>query len=257
MTHLTEDELVLHYYKEADAPANAAAHLKECEECAAHFVALGQVLASVQAPPVPERAADYGADVWRRIQSQVIAQEPKHGFAWSDLFGRRPLALAGVVAVLVIAAFYAGRTTRTDADPLNAANPGQVRERILLVAVGDHLERSRMVLVDLVNSPESGDVDLSATQTWAEDLVESNRLYRRTAAQSGDAGLNSVLEDLERVLLEVAHSPQELSQAELDLLRKRIETKGILFKLRVVEGQMRQRQQQATPSAPAHGGTQS
>ncbi len=255
MTHLTEEELVLHYYREADAPKHAETHLKECAECTAQFAALEQVLASVEAPPVPERGADYGAEVWRRIQGQVIAHEPERGFAWSDLFGMRQLARAGAVAVLVIAAFLAGRYWPQPDAPQIAGNPEQVRERIMLVAVGDHMERSRMVLVELMNSSETGMVDLSTTQTWAEDLVESNRLYRRTAAQAGETGLTSVLEDLERVLLEVAHSPQEISQSELDLLRKRIESKGILFKLRVVEGQVRQRQQQSAP-AP-QGRTQS
>jgi hypothetical protein len=250
MTHLTEEELVLHYYREAEAPAGAEAHLRECAECAGRFAALEQVLASVITEPVPERGPEYGAQVWQRIQGQVIAREPQRGFSWSDLFGRRPLALAGAMVVLLIAAFYAGRLSpRTPDSTHSAANAEQVRERILVVAVGEHLERSRLVLAELVNSPDSGTVNLASTQTWAEDLVESNRLYRKTAAQAGDKGLTSVLDELERTLLEVAHSPKELSQSELDLLRKRIESKGILFKLKVVEGQMQQRQQQSVASS--------
>lgn len=248
MTHLTEEDLVLHYYKEQDAPANAEAHLKECAECAEHFAALAHVMASVQTAPVPERSAHYGAEVWQRIQGQVIAREPKPAFRWSALFGGRSLALAGAMAALLIAAFYAGRVTRPAVETQIAATQEQVRERIMFVAVGEHLERSRMVLVELVNSPGQGMVDLSSTQTWAEDLVESNRLYRQTASRAGEKGLASVLDELERVLLEVAHSPQELSQSELDLLRKRIESRGILFKMRVIETQMQQRQQGSVPS---------
>ena len=253
MKHLQEDELILHHYGEKDAPADAAQHLRECRECAAQFAALQRVLASVEAAPVPERAPDYGAQVWRNIQSQVIAREPKRGFSWSSLFGSRPLALAGAMAVLLMVAFYAGRittqtTTGVPGDPTATANAEGVRERIMLVAVGEHLERSRMVLVELVNSPEGGPVNVSNTRAWAEDLVESNRLYRQTAAQAGDQGLSSVLDELERVLLDVAHSPDQVSQSQLDSLRKRIESRGLLFKLRVVEGQMQQRQQQTVPA---------
>lgn len=249
MNHLSEDELILHYYKEADAPAHAARHLAECAECAEQLAALTQVLLSIEAAPVPERGADYGAQVWQRIQSQVIARQPKRSFAWRDWFGMRQLAMAGTMAVLVVAAYLAGvNTGRENAPPLTG-NAQQVRERILLVAVGEHIERSRMVLVELMNSPGTGNVDLTTTQAWASDLVESNRLYRQTAMRSGDPGTAGVLEELERVLLEVAHSPEELSQSELDLLRQRIEAKGIIFKLRVLETQMQKRTEQAQPKS--------
>ena len=62
------------------------------------------------------------------------------------------------------------------------AADSQVRERVLLVAVGDHLERSQMVLIELANAGAHTGVDISYEQKAAEDLLESNRLYRQTAA---------------------------------------------------------------------------
>ncbi len=249
MNHLSEDELILHYYKETDAPARAAQHLSECAECATQFAALTQVLLSVEAAPVPERGPEYGPQVWQRIQGQVIAREPKRGFVWSDWFGMRKLAMGATVAMLVIAAFLAGRYGPHQDDSASTGNPQRVRERIMFVAVGEHLERSRMVLVELVNSPEGGTVNLTGTRGWAEDLVESNRLYRQTAMQAGDKSLSSVLEELERVLLDVAHSPDQISTAELDSMRKRIEAKGIIFKLRVLETQLQQRSGRSQPKS--------
>jgi hypothetical protein len=43
------------------------------------------------------------------------------------------------------------------------------------------------------------------------------------------------------VLAEVAHGPQTLSARQLDDLRARIEARGLLFKVKVVEGQVRAR----------------
>jgi len=248
MNHLNEEELILHYYGEADAPAGAGKHLAECGECAAQFAALSQALASVQVEPVPERGQEYGAQVWQRLQGQVIAREPKPRSAWSAWFGLRQLTLVGAVAALIIAAFLVGRYgPHTDSTQI-AASPAQVRERIMFVAVGEHLERSRLVLVELVNAPEGAPASMVNARGWAEDLVESNRLYRQTALQAGDKGLSSVLDDLERVLLDVAHSPDQISAAEFDSMRKRIEAKGILFKLRIVEGQLEQKQQKSMPA---------
>jgi hypothetical protein len=122
----------------------------------------------------------------------------------------------------------------------------------LVVAVGEHLGRSEMMLVELSNAepaePGQKQVNISAEQRRAEDLLEENRLYRQTALREGDAGLASVLDELERVLLDVAHSPEEVTPAQLEAIRKKIEAQGILFKVRVVGKELQQRQDAMKPS---------
>ena len=165
------------------------------------------------------------------------------------VFSPSRLAFATGVLLLIGAAFMAGRLTRT-AGPGGAAAPqsaAQVRERILLVDLGDHLDRSQMVLVELVSA---GDTD-AATSTSppnasrAEQLVAANRLYRQTALSTGDANMASLLDDLERVLVDIAASPTTVSQEDLDLVRRRIDSKELLFKVRVVSSQVRERQKAA------------
>ena len=123
-----------------------------------------------------------------------------------------------------------------------------VRERILLVAVGSHLERSQMVLAEIANTGATGKgkVDISYEQQAAQDLVDSNRLYRQAATRNGDTATAAMLEELERVLLEISHSPSDVSTAELDDLRRQIEDRGILFKVRVFATRVRDRERQAT-----------
>jgi polyhydroxyalkanoate synthesis regulator phasin len=119
-------------------------------------------------------------------------------------------------------------------------NNQQIRERILLVAVGDHLERSQMVLAELDNAPDGkGKLDISDERRMAEDLLDDNRLYRQTARTTGDNSMASVLDDLERVLLEIAHSPSEISSEQLNDLREQIESRGLLFKVRVLGSEAR------------------
>ena len=121
-----------------------------------------------------------------------------------------------------------------------------MRERILLVDLGEHLDRSQMVLVELVSADDSGgSVDISLEQSRAEQLVSANRLYRQTAASTGDAGMASVLDELERVLVDIAASPSTVSQEDLDSVRRRIESKELLFKVRVISAQVRDRQKAA------------
>jgi hypothetical protein len=98
-----------------------------------------------------------------------------------------------------------------------------------------------VLLVELINAGPGAALDVPAAQESAEALVAANRLYRASAVQAGDAGVASVLEELERVLVEIAHEPPGASARQIERIRKRIEERGILFKVRVIESQVRER----------------
>ena len=110
------------------------------------------------------------------------------------------------------------------------------------MAVGEHLGRSEMVLVELANAaPGIGgpkQVNISAEQRRAESLLDENRLYRQTALESGDQAMASTLEELERVLMDVANSPSEVTPAQFETMQKRIADRGILLKVRVVRQEL-------------------
>jgi hypothetical protein len=55
----------------------------------------------------------------------------------------------------------------------------------------------------------------------------------------------SVLDDLDRVLLDIAHSPSKISPTELEKLRHRLEAEGILFKIRVLGSNVRNQEEPA------------
>ena len=67
-----------------------------------------------------------------------------------------------------------------------------------------------------------------------------NRLYRQTAASAGDARVTGLLDDLERVLIEMAHGPDELRDSNLKNLRERIKREGLIFKIRVAGSRLAQ-----------------
>jgi hypothetical protein len=67
-------------------------------------------------------------------------------------------------------------------------------------------------------------------------------LYRQTAASTGDVSTASLLEELERVLLDIAHSPASVSAQQLEQLRSQIEDRGLLFKVKVFGSQLEQRE---------------
>ena len=235
MKHLNEDELVLHYYREA-RDAGIEQHLKACDACRTNLESLTRVLDAMDRLETPEPSEAYGRRVWQRIAPQLA--QVREGW-WAGWFQPSRLVAAAAMAALLIGAFLAGRVSQRRQ---MAGLSGPVRERIMMVAVGEHLERSQMILVELVNNESKGPVDISEEQQRAEDLIGENRLYRQAALKSGDRAVSSVLDELERVLLEIAHSPSKLDSAELEQVRQRIESQGILFKIRVVSSNLRERE---------------
>jgi len=252
MNHLSEEQLILFHYDEAEERRALDEHLATCELCRSRFQDLQRDLALFRASPVPERPEDYGQRVWFRLRPKLTE---RRSFGWRSLFAPHRLAIAGALASLLVVAFLAGRYT-TPRPTESAAIPAQARERILLVAVGSHLERSQMVLVELANTESTegkGPVDISTERNIARDLVDENRLYRQTAARDGDVGVADVLDDLERVLVEIANGPSKVSSGQLDAIRRRIEAKGILFKIRVIGSQVQEREKSVAHQPP--GGT--
>jgi hypothetical protein len=251
MKHMTEEELIAYREGVAEPLAVVSEHLAACEECRGELQRIEAVLAALDTLPVPDPGADYGRQVWREIAPRLAEKPVRWWQAWME---PRRLAGAGAIVALIVAAFVAGRFTNRGSTGDNTANKEQVRERILVVAVGEHLGHSERMLVELSNAAPSDskqkEIDISAEQRRAEDLLQENRLYRQTALQEGDAGLASVLDELERVLLDVAHSPGEVTPAQLETIQKKIEGRGILFKVRVVNKELQQRQEASEP-APA------
>jgi hypothetical protein len=250
MNHMTEEELIAYREGVTEERAAISEHLATCEQCRAEFDRIEAVLAALDTLPVPDPGADYGRRVWQQIAPRLPEKRLRWWQAWIE---PRRLAALGAVAALIVVAFLAGRWTRHGREGDNVASREQVRERILIVAVGEHLGHSERMLVELSNAepnnPAQKEINISAEQRRAEDLLEENRLYRQTALQEGDTGLASVLDDLERVLLDVAHSPDEVTPKQLEAIRQKIEARGILFKVRVVGKELQQRQE-ATQPAP-------
>ena len=246
MQHLTEDELILHYYGET-APAQeqrAAGHLQACGLCRGEYSRLQRVLevidesaVAVEPPPSFERT------VWARLEPNL--RPARRGWA-SWFMSPAPLGLAAAVVALVVGAFFAGRALSPAPVPATATatTPAgeQFRERILLSDLGEHLDRSQMALVELVSADENAAGDISGDRSRAEQLVADSRLYRQTAEDTGDVALSELLDEIERVLTEVAATPQSGSSRDLADVRRRIESRDLLFKVRIVSSEIRERQ---------------
>jgi hypothetical protein len=250
--HLGEEALVYHYYGDDEDAAETTRHLDACRACRTELERLKASLKVIEDWPVPERDAGYGERVWRRLAAAAASRAAQR---------RRPpvrAVLAGVAAAsfagMLAGAFLLGRAThpRTQVEVAIApAVPGMAGERVLAAALSEHLAQSERILLEILNRaedptvgstaspPRDPAVDLGDEQERASGLLADNRLYRQTATRQGQLALANVLEDLERVLLDVARGPRDLSPEQMAVLRARVDEQELVFKVRILEARLR------------------
>jgi hypothetical protein len=246
--HPNEDDLVLLYYGDIDAAEEAAltAHVDACALCQPVWQEIRVALRAVDAAAVPEPPADFERVMWARVQGELDGIAAAQTSWWAP----RHWVPAGAFAVMLMAVFVLGRMgpgvvpggTPGNSPAHATAAAASQSERALLVAMGDHLERSELLLVEVMNAPTEDVIRAGFEPETADDLLWSSRLYRQTATHTGNVQLAAMLEDLEAVLVEVARSPRALKRQDLNALRSQIKQDDLIFKVRVVTGEVRERQ---------------
>jgi len=252
MNHLTEEQLIEHYYAESPQSARIDRHLRECSACAETYAVLRSDLDAIEPITAPARAALHGEKVWQSIRNVVPAYEPKqyepkqprHWHRFSMLKG---LSMATACTLLIVVAFFAGRQWDNPPRPpqLQTAANIQPRQPIVLVVLGEHLGRSERLLVALKHGDSAESPALVKAE--AQDLLSANRFYRESATKSGDAAFAAALDRLERVLVEIANEPDSASPARLAELQNELNTDGLLFEVRVLRSRVQDEQEEPQP----------
>lgn len=258
MTHCSDDELLLEYYGE---DSGSTMHLSSCAECMARYGALKQMLDDVTMEP-PDRGDRYGLEVWQAIRYRLPARESR----WHAMLTPR-WGLAAAAVLLLAVGFTAGRLwpridptapasmalSMPNAVAASAAADDEARRRVVLLTVNDHFDRSDGVLAEVMNAESPR--DLSAEQQRAADLVAASRLYRRNAVVINEPAMAAVLEEVERVLLDIVHQPPQATAADLAAIRRRIDAAGLLFKVRVMTNELQHRLAQPSSTTPTSTST--
>src|SRR3954469_17955088 len=106
MKHLSEEQVVLHYYGDAEGAPEIERHLAVCAECRAEFDRVQSMLQQIGPMEVPEPAANFEEKTWLNLRDRLPEQpgllrrffQPQAKWAW-----------AGLMALLLIGAFLTGR----------------------------------------------------------------------------------------------------------------------------------------------------
>jgi len=245
MKNITDDDLTLLYYGEHDDPALAVA-VAGSADLSARFETLSAVLSQMDVLTPPERADDYGSDVWRRISSRLSAEPEQASNKWRTWLtaARQPrFSWAGALSLVMVAslAFVLGRQGSQPEQittPMVESNPaiepaGLNAERLLTSSVSSHLEQLNLTFTELANSSDAPSADAGQIT----DMLVANRLYRQAAISRGDHQLASFLSELEPILIELAHDAQMGSPTSRSRIQQEIKN-HLLFRIRVMNQQL-------------------
>jgi hypothetical protein len=250
MKHLNEKELIEHHYGEGDPGAER--HLEECGECTDAYAALRRDLAKLKAAEPPSRNASYGEQVWQSLSNSLPAYATRKR-SWLHVGLWRGVSYATACALLVAGAFWAGRHWEQRKLPTMAQNDPQAKEHATLVVLGDHLDHSERLLIELKHADASSTDMFSPMREEAKTLLAANRLCRQSVTQIDDPTLATFLDHLDRVLVELANEPGGLSGSDITRLQNEMSTDSLLFEVRVLRSRVPG--QQPSGAIRSHGDT--
>jgi hypothetical protein len=251
MNHLSEEELIAHAYAEDDSNA-VQQHLVACPECSKAYSALGSDLADMKFAEAPARDSAYGHRVWESLAGTLPAYESRKSWFRGGLWPALSYVAAGIA---LVCAFVGGRLwehrhTQTIAqNHVQQQEPGtqQPPQRVVVVVLSDHLDRSERLLVELKHA-ESGSV-ASPLRDEARSLLAANQICRKNAKQDDDRALSTALDRLDQLLVELANQPEGLNSQSVAKLQDEMNVDGLLFEVRVL------RSRQAASSTHPKGET--
>ncbi len=100
--------------------------------------------------------------------------------------------------------------------------------------MGDYLRRSKALLVGLSNMKTADDepVDLSVERNASRELVRDARLLKQ---QPLDPRSSRLINDVDKILIEVANMRPTADKPDVDFIRGGIHQENLLFKIRMAE----------------------
>ena len=243
MKHLSEEDLILIYYNEPGPSAEMRTHVSECADCrdAADLLAYTLGLCNEWTAPEPDTA--FERRLWAGL-APAIAATPSSRLTPRRWFAPRYWMAAAAVVLLMAGAFVAGRvsgnrSTQNASEPIMAGLSNQARQRILEISLADHFDRAGRLLTEISNTEGADASRMAVERGRAQDLVEEGRLMRQMLKVRGAISTLAFLDEVERVLLEVANTPDAVSAAEMKTVKERIGSSSLLFKVRVIEANLR------------------
>ena len=99
MKHLSEEQIVLHYYGDAEDVASVTQHMSECATCRGEFERVQDMLRQIEPIKVPEPPAGFEEKTWLNVRDKL---SEKRSWLHNLFSSPKQWALAGSMVALLI-----------------------------------------------------------------------------------------------------------------------------------------------------------
>ncbi|MBI4811696.1 MAG: hypothetical protein HY800_09715 [Ignavibacteriales bacterium] len=193
--------------------------------------------------PSDHRSPEYWQNFFLRVDKQIRTNEfKKQGTSISDevitiaLSWRRPIIAIGSVLVIFALVFALWRSnTSLDVKKVTGQpKPPVARSTETDNRIADYFRRSKTLLIGLsnINLDNPKEIDLSSEQRLSRELVNEARNLQYLPMDDHSARL---VDDLEKILIELANLKNESDFSNVDIIQSSIYKENLLFKIRMVE----------------------
>ncbi len=220
-------------------------HLRSCDRCSAQLKDLESALHSLDRSS-PNASSNRSEEFWNsfalRVEQRILSRRAAKRFGALEYLEtffvfHRPLTFS-LGGALVLAFLAVGiwnlsidRERRTLPMPgVEAASQSDsVRQEM-----SRYFRKSKILLVGLTNMkfPEDRQVDLTVERRASRELVQQARYLRN---QPIDARSARLIEEMEKILIELANMKEENNMPNVEIVRAGIHQENLLFKIRMAE----------------------
>jgi len=223
-------------------------HLASCKRCTAELKQLESTLSALGRRPAAaseERSPDFWKDFSFRVEQRLHDVHARHRAPvspWraieSFFVFDRPLAisLCSVAVLIVLAIGIWALSINRQQNKIVQTAPARQQEQMDSVReeMSRYFRKSKTLLVGITNMklPENQSIDFSAERRASQELVHQARYLKN---QPMDVRSARLIDDMERILIELANLKQDNNLPNVEIVRSGIHQGNLLFKIRMAE----------------------
>jgi hypothetical protein len=245
-----KDRLIEAYYGELEPGDREELdrHVASCPECAVELAALRSTLGLMDARKRTDPGAEFWDGYWDRLSRRMLWESIEEGrkpslvrrFAgYLAALPRWSYQAVGAAALLAIGIFIGGRLIAPTGGPVRetaaSVAAGANAQAAAVVQAGNFVERSKVLLLGLVNSgPAGADVyglDLDGKKAMSRNLAAEAPALRRALTGRDQKRLRGLVAELEVIMMQIANLESGQDVEGVELVKQGVDARGIFLKI--------------------------
>ena len=227
-------------------------HVASCPACAAEFAALRSTLGLMAGRERTDPGAEFWDGYWDRLSRRMLWESidedrrPSLVRRFVRSLGALPrwsYQAAGAAALLLIGIFIGGRliapsgapVRETAASVASVAAGGADARAAAVVQAGNFVERSKVLLLGLVNSGPAGadayGLDFDGKKAMSRNLAAEAPALRRALSGRDQKRLRGLVAELEVIMMQIANLESGQDVEGVEIVKQGVDARGIFLKI--------------------------